>query len=460
MSNVKFTEEQHAILNADFKQHIIVSACAGSGKTTTMLERVKSEVEYLKDSGDNREISILTFTNASKNDIRKRINDNKDVLITTFHGFFISHVLRFDVNLTENSRKITSDYTKNVNSNGEWERELYNNYLISTARDNMRDFLLEHSLSIIRESQSCRDYLKCKFSTIYIDEAQDNNQIQYDILEELIKLEINLFLVGDPWQVIFQFRGANAEKFIELTESEKYKCFELTQNFRCTPEINELANTLELPSKSKFDKENAEGYLFISKNKFNNWVAYNEKNGRNSVVLRGIRAECEELVKSNSSFKFIRKHPVLEKENNSIYLDELLRLYFNDKNEFKFLDTTGLDSSRKTLVTKVRNILLDITEETIKSLNYELFQEYNEYICSDKNIVELLKCIQDEDVKNYYTYSEEDNLVMTIHTAKGLEFDSVGIYAEDFFTWENDFRKEMYYVSCTRARKVLTIFHD
>lgn len=91
MSSVNFTSEQKEILDSN-SNNIIVSACAGSGKSSTLVEKANRELIH----GEPwKKIVILTFTNKSKNDLIEKI-ENSSVIISTFHGFifeFFSHLI-------------------------------------------------------------------------------------------------------------------------------------------------------------------------------------------------------------------------------------------------------------------------------------------------------------------------------------------------------------------------------
>lgn len=67
---------------------------------------------------------------------------------------------------------------------------------------------------------------------MYIDEAQDNNEIQYKFIEIFLTLGINIFMVGDPSQSLYSFRGANSKVFLDYENREDFISKKLNQNFR------------------------------------------------------------------------------------------------------------------------------------------------------------------------------------------------------------------------------------
>ncbi|QMV48475.1 ATP-dependent DNA helicase [Bacillus phage vB_BsuM-Goe9] len=104
-----------------------------------------------------------------------------------------------------------------------------------------------------------------KFKYLLVDEAQDNNGLQYEIIKMLGKPENNLFLVGDDDQSMYSFRGAKPEEFIDFTKTYKgAQQISMEDNYRSNPHILEVANNLiknnqkRLPKKLVANKQNDE----------------------------------------------------------------------------------------------------------------------------------------------------------------------------------------------------------
>jgi DNA helicase-2/ATP-dependent DNA helicase PcrA len=88
-----------------------------------------------------------------------------------------------------------------------------------------------------------------KYQRIYkyvmVDEAQDNNKLNYDLVRMISAPEHNLFVVGDDDQSMYSFRGAKPEEFIEFTKNYRgAKQIALEDNYRSNPAILNVANNL------------------------------------------------------------------------------------------------------------------------------------------------------------------------------------------------------------------------
>ena len=81
--------------------------------------------------------------------------------------------------------------------------------------------------------------------SIYVDEAQDMNPLQFMLLRQMAGDDPDLFCVGDPNQSIYGFNGANPQLLVELQRTwPDFVVLDLTRNHRSTANIIEVANTL------------------------------------------------------------------------------------------------------------------------------------------------------------------------------------------------------------------------
>lgn len=111
------------------------------------------------------------------------------------------------------------------------------------------DDLLIYCLQLLRKERQVRGELRRRFSAILVDEFQDTDEIQKEILDLLTREEEDqypsLMVVGDPNQSIYRFRGANVSLFRSLKEDIVIRggfSFELVQNFRSTERVIEFIN--------------------------------------------------------------------------------------------------------------------------------------------------------------------------------------------------------------------------
>jgi ATP-dependent helicase/nuclease subunit A len=87
-----------------------------------------------------------------------------------------------------------------------------------------------------------------RFRHILLDESQDTDELQYGIIESLRTPDNTLFMVGDPKQAIYEFRGASPDVFHAAVEKLDDACrLQLPENFRSRPEIIAFVNAIGEP---------------------------------------------------------------------------------------------------------------------------------------------------------------------------------------------------------------------
>ena len=85
--------------------------------------------------------------------------------------------------------------------------------------------------------------VRSTYKAALIDEFQDTDPVQYAIFAALFSRETILFLIGDPKQAIFSFRGADIFAYIKAAAGAK-RCFTLTRNYRSDPDLITAVNAL------------------------------------------------------------------------------------------------------------------------------------------------------------------------------------------------------------------------
>lgn len=106
------------------------------------------------------------------------------------------------------------------------------------------DDLLMKAIEILEKFPEVKVKWQGYFSHILVDEFQDTNDVQYHLLRLLMNLNTNLYVVGDPDQTIYSWRGANPKIILDLTQSFTIETIILNQNYRSTKPILDLANRL------------------------------------------------------------------------------------------------------------------------------------------------------------------------------------------------------------------------
>ena len=155
---------------------------------------------------------------------------------------------------------------------GDYRREkiasVYNLYQRRLKENNAIDFddIINYTIKIFKENDDVLDYYTNKFNYILVDEYQDTNKAQFTLIRLLAKAHGNITVVGDNDQGIYSFRGADISNILNFEKDFKgTKIIKLEQNYRCTQNILNAANSViknnEVKYKKKLWTENEEGAL-------------------------------------------------------------------------------------------------------------------------------------------------------------------------------------------------------
>ena len=307
-------KQYEAVINTDGP--CLVIAGAGSGKTKVLTHKIA----YLMQEKDIKPWNILaiTFTNKAANEMKERVealvgDDAKDMWIGTFHsicvkilrrfidriGFdhsfvifdtsdqrtlikeclkdlkiddkmFTDRIVQFEISNAKNDMKEPEEYEAMVK--GDYRREkiasVYNLYQRRLKENNAIDFddIINYTIKIFKENDDVLDYYTNKFNYILVDEYQDTNKSQFTLIRLLAKAHGNITVVGDNDQGIYSFRGADISNILNFEKDFKgTKIIKLEQNYRCTQNILNAANSViknnEVKYKKKLWTENEEGAL-------------------------------------------------------------------------------------------------------------------------------------------------------------------------------------------------------
>lgn len=292
---------------------IRVIAGAGSGKTRALARRFAYLVNEIGILPGN--ILCVTFTNKSANEMRQRIHnltgDNDTGYISTFHSFCVSvlqedsHALQYPKNflVLDNSdidamlkliyeergltlrnmtfskardmieiRKIFKEpkyYLDMLNMSLDTLRQKYlaatepadmifYGYLYQEKKCFGLDYndLIKFTLYIFEENEAIKSKWQQRLEYIMIDEFQDIDELQYKLMSELCAYHKNLFIVGDPDQTIYTWRGANVRYLLDFNiVFPNVKTIMMMQNYRSTPQIVAVVNDLIDKNKQRIKKE-------------------------------------------------------------------------------------------------------------------------------------------------------------------------------------------------------------
>ena len=382
---------------------LVVLAGPGSGKTRVLTYRIARIIEETADK--HFRILGLTFTNKAAAEMRNRIeylvpNARERVLLTTFHSFCVGvlrqhghHVgLRPDFtilsqqidreSILDDAIEAARDLYPDISYRAEQLLPLitrlldncvpaadaaeylakakvrgadligtiYTNYRDSMTKNNQLDFggIIAETLELLESRPAVTRLISRVYTYVCVDEFQDTNLAQYRILCKIVNPRTrNLFVVADDDQIIYQWNGADPRRLHSLRQEFDMPVIQLPENFRCPPEVIDVANRLirHNPSHSLekallvAHKESTERNVIRTK-KFPtfgqeaNWVAADIASRplevrRKCVVLARARRLLEEVLQSLtlhevSGFIAIRKDEFIS--NPMVWLHSMLRL--------------------------------------------------------------------------------------------------------------------------------------
>lgn len=275
MTNINLSDEQREVVESTDK-HILCLAGAGSGKTHTLIERVKYLVfeKYV----DPESILVLTFTNAAAFEMYSRFEKSSGTLekrpqFRTFHSFCYSLIVS-DVRIRrllgyQDVPSIVDEYAykrivntaklqcniklsagKLSGKNLLTEKEAFDYQTFRKAlyrlmvKENVISFdrLCQGVCELFEHDDTSISQYKDKYRYIFVDEFQDTDRYQWNFVNSFSNS--NIFLVADALQAIYAFRGADSSIVKDIAEDSDYQVYKLTYNFRSTQEICDYANSI------------------------------------------------------------------------------------------------------------------------------------------------------------------------------------------------------------------------
>ena len=278
-----FNKQQLEAINS-IDGNIAVIATAGSGKTSTLIQRISNMVNNHNICPSS--ILAVTFSKKAKESIEEKLLQANvfDVNVETFHSFALkiirdtygfnyykvwtaqwekekllqdicgcdkdelpyNELMRFIAAQKNNMVKNLDDliYIPDMPYKNEKMQRIYREY--EKHKEDYRliefDDFLNMANDILDDYRVLQKYQN-KFSYILSDEYQDVSISQSLLLQKLNT--DNLMIVGDPLQAIYSFRGGNSKFILNFdNDYDDAKIINLNTNYRCSKEIVETANTL------------------------------------------------------------------------------------------------------------------------------------------------------------------------------------------------------------------------
>ena len=536
---------------------VYVSAGPGSGKTHMLTSKL---IDYIVSSPSPQKIVALSYTNTAAREIGDRFR-KKASGITSRYSFYNGTIHSFCYRMMRQYKDTAFDYTilddeelselasdikdslhadvpqaalmRCLKADPSFSGSaLYKS--VSDVKSALKVISVQDILTLfigmLDSDASFREWMAKQVTVMAVDEAQDLSELNYIILDKLLEIipSLQVFIVGDPRQNIFEFNGGSYKHLDSfLSKHPDHDTKTLTLTYRCGKPIVDFVN--------KFNFLDCKNYSLQSLN----------REGSLSVMdASSEREEAEMVCKAVMDSGNISSCAVLS--NNLRYLDPLITRLQSEsvpyrvfggvkviKRHIRFLNHilriidngnaysirkiaqyAGIDITVKGKKTKSRfyeselgQLILSIQEESRASFHdiasrviseimkdpsddeevaadYEMFlalaEEYNtvsDYLASFATDKEKFASFYNSDVKECPISTEDGYLtISTIHSAKGLEWDTVfimglceGNFPNPYFCkslppdeqlefFNNEWKKM--YVAATRARKRLCLTYS
>lgn len=493
-------EQQDAI---DYDSSCIITACPGSGKTTVIKEKIRN---LFCDLNDYQGVIAITFTRKASDELRRRCQENAQDTKASFFGTIDSFCLK----------ELILPFLSRI-----WDGNPLNCKIITRLNEDQKDYLSKQydsptyddissdcgfkklytdnilwmssfsalSVLILKESTAAQNYIKARYSHVFIDEYQDSSQAQHELFMLLYELGLIATVVGDIDQSIYRFRGSEPKYLAELTENTKdFYHFRLSLNHRCHPSIVNYASRIinakyQLVSVADDDirvyRKRLEGNLIdaaeVITKWINQWLESNTISKLSDIAILGRKNNSLEEFSYGLGIKYrlFIDTPLdyLGTQCADIYSDLLLYKYGTISTAQDIIDKYFWKFEPMIISNVIRMLKAIRAEESlelfiVKCNNLVGLIELDDFEAENNAVREMWN--NDLLLKLFKPASENEVQIMTLHKSKGLEFKVVfhidmeewsfpsrrpGADWNDVIYTNLDEDKNLHYVGITRAEQ-------
>ena len=293
-------EQQEAVLSLS---NTLLIAGAGSGKTFTIINKIN----YLLDNNIYKEdeLLIISFTNESVNDLKRKINYNID--IKTFHKLSLDLIHTDNLKIAKDNMLsyIIDEYFNSYLKDHFKAKIRIKRLLLENTKDNLKNLIMtfinlykcnnndiDKLINLVKQSKYIKkDYyltileiyliynnelkssgyldfndmilmatnkinnneVKTKYKFIMIDEFQDTSLIRLNLIKAILNQNNGtIFAVGDDYQSIYRFSGCNLNVFIHLDKYiDNLKIIKLKYNYRNSQTLITISNNFIAKNKNQ-----------------------------------------------------------------------------------------------------------------------------------------------------------------------------------------------------------------
>jgi DNA helicase-2/ATP-dependent DNA helicase PcrA len=294
---VGLTPEQREAVTSTARR-LLVRATAGSGKTHVLTLRIQRRISL--GEIEPSDVLAMTFTRRAGEELRRRLfrAGIRDIRAGTFHRAALNIVTRYredhhlkPLTVEANRRRLVTSLALQLRESGDltledWqlprlEQEIgwalsqgFNGPQYAKSARRLRreaplapsqfaevldryvglcrsrgvldfDLLLSEAIALLRDEPTVLAAFRHRSRSLYVDESQDMNPLQFMMLRQMAGDDPDLFCVGDPNQSIYGFNGASPQLLGEIIRTwPDTVLLDLTRNHRSTANIIAAANTL------------------------------------------------------------------------------------------------------------------------------------------------------------------------------------------------------------------------
>lgn len=468
----------------------VISAKAGSGKTSTCVTAIK----LIK---PKNKVMFLAFNKSIAEELSQKLKDYPNVEVRTSHGLGfaiirknvegeveldefkyrryvksnISELTTIDVTLTKNQ---LYNYIESICALVDFAR-----FNLAQTAEEVKSLAVKYDVPIffdecdvvikvlewgktelnsidytdmvwlpVELSMNARAFQK---DFIFIDECQDQSLMSIELFLKCFKRGTRFIAMGDEDQCINTFCGSSEEAFQYMKDYPKTTQFDLPICYRCPKTVVELAKTLvpDIKCREGAPKGDIIEKCWTSSLQSGDMVLCRSKAPLLKVYTKLLRKGIQCYIKGQdigTNLKKLIEEVDIEELNTNLKSDGVfVRLYdnlFEIRN--KLMESKGLDYQDATLTNYITNRYDMIKALTVLAENYT-------------TKTELLSHIDE-----IFDETREGVILSTIHKAKGLEADNVYILCNSSMPsslakkeWEKNAEQNLIYVAYTRAKKKL-----
>ena len=493
----ELNEAQKAAAEAS-ERAVAVIAGPGTGKTFTLVNRIA----YLVDEADvsPADITAVTFTNKAAKEMRERLESHfknkrkvKAMNIGTFHSLCLRQLENINIVDEAEALDLASETVKELNLDLSPQRllsgismikngagadtvtqEAIQNYQKRLEENGFIDFddILLNALDMEKD---------CPY--LLIDEFQDINDLQYRLIKNWSRNSKSIFIIGDPDQSIYGFRGSDDKCFNRFIEDfGPVRQIRLTENYRSTPEIINCSLAAIKNPEAALEAKRENGVdvrLITSDSSFTEGIFIAKE--INSMVggINMLDTDGSSKKKKNTAARGFSDIAVLYRTNRqAAVIEECLQkegIPYRVSGREDFLKDEEVRKAvrhfRQAADTKKPSqVLLEYLSQNNLTGNEVLQKLYNMSIMYDsmQEFMQALLLGQEADVirSGSTVYTPDAVTLMTLHGSKGLEYPVVFISGvrENLIPYQGfnqigdiDEERRLFYVGMTRAQEELLL---